>query len=216
MNHQLLRVLRPFVHRVTDARRTRNIEREVLSRFSNLKASELKGKLVIDLGANRGDFSVWAASCGAHVIAMEPDKTAFRYLMKRTSRLSNIFALNAGALNRTSFVKLYFHENRAKDPLGHTISSSIDAQKKNVSKINFEEILVINIEEILANFKVFLLKVDIEGAEILLWEGIKKYSRNIEHLLMETHENQIESDYSDFVQFIEKNELQKRWKLDWV
>lgn len=204
------------MHKFTDARRVRKIESEVLSRFPNFDLDELKGNLVIDLGANRGDFSMWAANYGAKVIAMEPDKTAFQYLVKRASKKSNVFALNAGAISKTSFVKLFFHANRSKDPLGHTISSSINPDKKNVSKTNFEEILGINLDEFLGNLEIFLLKVDIEGAEVFLWDGIKAHSTSIKYLLMETHENQIESDYSHFSKFIAKNDLQTRWKLDWV
>jgi hypothetical protein len=72
------------------------------------------------------------------------------------------------------------------------------------------------LDEFLGNLEVFLLKVDVEGAEVLLWEGIKIHSTNIKYLLMETHEHQIDSDYSDFSTFITKNDLQTRWKLDWV
>ena len=216
MNHQLLRILRPFVHRFTDARRIRDIDNEVTSRFPQFDKSLLRGKVVVDLGANRGDFSVWAADQGASVISLEPDKTAFHYLVKRTSMYANVYLLNAGAVDKTSFLKLYFHANRSKDPLGHTISSSIDVNKKNVSASSFEEILGINLEGILGELDVFLMKIDIEGAEVLLWEGIKARSNRIEYLLMETHENQTSGDYSDFSAFIVKNQLQDKWKLDWI
>ena len=216
MKHQLLRALRPFVHKITDARRIRGIDHEVQLRFPNLDRSQLRGKVVVDLGANRGDFSVWAASLGALVISMEPDKTAFHYLARRTAKFPNIFLLNAGAVDKSSILKLYFHANRSKDPLGHTISSSIDVNKKNISTSNFEEILGLNLEGILGELEVFLMKIDIEGAEVLLWQGIKARSNRIEYLLMETHEEQISADYSDFSSFIAANNLQGKWKLDWV
>ena len=216
MNHQLLRVLRPFVHRFTDSRRTREMDLEVLKRFPGFDAKKLQGKIVIDLGANRGDFTVWAANHGALVIAMEPDKAAFHYLVKRTASYTNVFLLNAGAVAETSILKLYFHENRSKDPLGHTISSSIDANKKNVSVTNFEEILGINLDGMLGNLEIFLMKIDIEGAEVLLWDGIKSRYKQIQYLLMETHENQTSGDYSDFSSFIATNQLQEKWKLDWL
>ena len=216
MNHQLFRLLRPFVHRFTDSRRIRKMDVEVLKRFPGFDAKKLQGKIVVDLGANRGDFTVWAANHGALVIAMEPDKTAFHYLAKRTASYANVFLLNAGAVAETSILKLYFHANRSKDPLGHTISSSIDANKKNVSVTNFEEILGINLGGMLGNLEIFLMKIDIEGAEVLLWDGIKSRHDNIQYLLMETHENQTSGDYSDFSSFIAANHLQEKWKLDWL
>ena len=208
--------MRPFVHQITDARRIRGIDHEVQLRFPNLDRSHLRGKIVVDLGANRGDFSIWAANLGAFVIAMEPDKTAFHYLARRTAKFPNIFLLNAGAVDKSSILKLYFHANRSKDPLGHTISSSIDVNKKNISTTNFEEILGLNLEAILGDLEVFIMKIDIEGAEVLLWESIKARSKRIAYLLMETHENQTSADYSDFSSFISANDLQEKWKLDWV
>ena len=216
MNHQLLRLLRPLVHHFTDARRIRQMESEVLERFPSFDTRNLEGKVVVDLGANRGDFSVWAANYGALVIAMEPDKTAFHYLAKRTAKFPNVFLLNAGAVAETSIINLYFHANRSKDPLGHTISSSIDANKKNISTNHFERILGIDLDGMLGNLEVFLMKIDIEGAEVLLWDGIKERSSRIKYLLMETHENQTRGDYSDFSSFIERKDLKNQWKLDWL
>ena len=216
MNHRLNRILRPLVHRVTDSRRVRQIHNEVLHRFPSLDVKQLKGKIVVDLGANRGDFSIWAAAKGAYVVAMEPDKVAFSYLVNRTSGYPNIFALNSAAVNETAILRLFFHVDRSKDPIGHTISSSIDINKENVSPNHFSEILGINLGAILGELDVFLLKVDVEGAEVQLWDDIKSRFSSIHYLLMETHQVQTKLDYSDFSTFIAKNELQDRWKLDWV
>ncbi len=208
--------MRPLVHRATDSRRVSQIEKEVAKRFPGLERGQLQGKIVVDLGANRGDFSIWAASNGAFVIAMEPDKVAFNYLVNRTLRYPNIFVLNAGAVGKTAILRLYFHINRSKDPVGHTISSSIDINKANVSPNHFSEILGLNLGAILGELDIFLLKVDVEGAEVQLWDEIKSRFSNIHYLLMETHETQTSSDYSDFSKFIRKHKLQDRWKLDWV
>ena len=216
MNHRLNRFLRPLVHRFTDSQRVRQIHNEVVQRFPSFDEAELKGKIVVDLGANRGDFSVWAASKGAFVVAMEPDKLAFKYLVNRTSGYPNVFVLNAGAVDTTEILRLYFHVNRSQDPIGHTISSSIDVNKGNVSPNHFSEILGINFGAMLGELEVFLLKVDVEGAEVQLWKDIKSRFTHIRYLLMETHQAQTNSDYSDFSTFIMKNQLQDRWKLDWV
>ena len=216
MNHRLNRILRPLVHHVTDSRRVRQIHNEVVHRFPKFDEAQLKGKIVVDLGANRGDFSIWAASKGAFVIAMEPDKLAFSYLVNRTSGYPNVFVLNAGAVEKTAILRLYYHVSRSKDPIGHTISSSIDINKGNVSPNHFSEILGINLGAILGELDVFLLKVDVEGAELQLWEEIKTRFSSINYLLMETHSAQTKGNYSDFSTFITENQLQDRWKLDWV
>jgi hypothetical protein len=124
--------------------------------------------------------------------------------------------LNAGAVEKTAILRLYYHVSRSKDPIGHTISSSIDINKGNVSPNHFSEILGINLGAILGELDVFLLKVDVEGAELQLWEEIKTRFSSVNYLLMETHSAQTKGNYSDFSTFITENQLQDRWKLDWV
>ena len=216
MFHQARRILRPIAHFHTDNERIKKISFEVNQRFPDLVNEFSANQVVIDLGANRGDFSVWAANHGCKVLAIEPDKTAFNYLIRRIKKFRNIYALNVGVYNQNAFIPLYHHSSRSKDPLGHSISSSINPSKKNVSVNYSEEIFVFKLESILDNLNVFILKIDIEGGEIQLLDTIMKHASKIEYLLMETHEHQLEYNYSMMQDFIEKNNLSHKWKLDWI
>lgn len=110
---------------------------QVEERF-DLSKIQLKGKLVIDLGANRGDFTKWAHNLGAKVIAVEPDPVAFHYLAKRVAKYKDVYLLNCAAYSETRLLNLYHHKNRANDPVGHTISSSLVAEKDNIDTSNFD------------------------------------------------------------------------------
>lgn len=62
----------------------------MLNKYSDGSVQVEQGDLVVDIGANVGEFSVGAAEKGAHVIAIEPDESAFRCLERNTSALENI------------------------------------------------------------------------------------------------------------------------------
>jgi FkbM family methyltransferase len=192
------------------------MEIEFRKRFPNFDFSELNNSVIIDLGANRGDFSDWALKQGAYVIAIEPDKKAFIYLVKRLGNKENFFPINAAVADTTGIKKLYYHINRSSDPLGHSISSSLHSSKINVDQNKYEEVLVLNLLENLFEMKIKLLKIDIEGGEIFIWEILKSKYKNIELLLMETHEvsgSEFRATASDFIL---KEKLDQNWKLDWI
>ena len=104
-----------------------------VKRFDNLNAIQLKNSLILDLGANRGDFSKWALDQGASVIAFEPDKDAYLQLIKRLNKFENFFPLNSAVSNKTALSKFYFHKNKKIDPIGFSISSSLLEEKANIN-----------------------------------------------------------------------------------
>jgi FkbM family methyltransferase len=211
----IYRALRPFVRRYTDVKRLKKINYEVQIRFGMGKF-DLDGKVVIDLGANRGDFTMWAAGLGARVISLEPDPLAFHYLAKRVLNESRVYILNCAANNQTNFSNLYHHRNRGKDPLGHSISSSLNSNKANVSNTEYSQVLAIDLTAILSVDSIKLIKIDIEGGEINIWPTIKSHFSNIEFMLMEIHEAAGLDFKIEVETFIKTNSLQDKWKIDWV
>ena len=76
--NRFARILRSVYRPIRNRKNLKFINSEVLKRFGNLNLIHLKNSLVLDLGANRGDFSKWALDQGATVIAFEPDKIVVR------------------------------------------------------------------------------------------------------------------------------------------
>jgi hypothetical protein len=61
-----------------------------------------------------------------------------------------------------------------------------------------------------------LIKIDIEGAEALIWPTIKQNYQNIEYLLLEIHKTIDRDLTSEIKLFIEQNGLQNKWRTDWL
>ena len=214
--NRFARILRSFYRPIRNRKNLKFINSEVLKRFDNLNLIQLKNSLILDLGANRGDFSKWALDRGATVIAFEPDKDAYLQLIKRLNRFENFFPLNSAISNKTGLGKFYFHKNKKIDPIGFSISSSLLEDKKNIDNSFFNSVLCMNLEIIVKELPIKLMKIDIEGAEALIWPTIKQNYQNIEYLLLEIHKTINKDLTSEIELFIEKNGLQNKWRTDWL
>ena len=212
----IARLLRPFYRPIRNHKNLLFIESEVKKRFGEISRLHLRGSLVLDLGANRGDFSKWAISQNALVIAFEPDKDAFISLVKRLNKYENFFPLNAAVAGATKVDKIFFHHSKKLDPLGFSISSSIMPEKENIDISDFKPVLILDLGVILENLKLKILKIDIEGAEKLIWPKIRASYTNIEYLLMESHSTTSQEILNEIDSFIKQNDLSDKWKLDWL
>ena len=214
--NRLARLLRSIYRPVRNRKNLKFINSEVLKRFDNLNVIQLKNSLILDLGANRGDFSKWALDQGASVIAFEPDKDAYLQLIKRLNKFENFFPLNSAVSNKTALSKFYFHKNKKIDRIGFSISSSLIEEKANIDNSFFNSVLCIDLEVLIKELPIKLIKIDIEGAEALIWPAIKQNHQNIEYLLLEIHKT-INKDLTNEIElFIKQNSLQNKWRTDWL
>ena len=214
--NRVARLLRSVYRPIRNRKNLKFIESEVLKRFDNLHGTQLKNSLILDLGANRGDFSKWALDQGASVIAFEPDKDAYLQLIKRLNKFENFFPLNSAVSNKTGLSKFYFHKNKKIDPIGFSISSSLLEEKANIDNSFFNSVLCINLEVLIKELPIKLIKIDIEGAEALIWPAIKQNHQNIEYLLLEIHKTINKDLISEIELFIKENSLQNKWRTDWL
>ena len=214
--NRLARILRSVYRPIRNKKNLKFINTEIFKRFSNLNVIELKNSLILDLGANRGDFSKWALGQGATVIAFEPDKDAYLQLVKRLNKFENFFPLNLAVSNKTGLSEFYYHKDKKIDPIGFSISSSLVEEKANIDNSFFNPVLCIDLEVIVKELPIKLLKIDIEGAESLIWPAVKQNYQNIDYLLLEIH-NTINKDLSSEIElFIKQNGLQNKWRTDWL
>ena len=214
--NRFARILRSVYRPVRNRKNLKFINSEVLKRFDKLHQTELKNSLILDLGANKGDFSKWALDQGATVIAFEPDKDAYLQLIKRLNKFENFFPLNSAVSNKTGLGKFYFHKNKKIDPIGFSISSSLLENKPNIDNSFFNSVLCIDLEVLVKELSIKLIKIDIEGAEALIWPTIKQNYQNIEYLLLEIHKTIDKDLTSEIKLFIEQNGLQNKWRTDWL
>ena len=216
LGNYLRRSIRPMIHRFRDTRRLKAIAEDV-KRILPMLADEKFSldDVVIDLGANRGDFSIWGLNKGAFVIAIEPHGPAFNYFTHRTRRELNLVRLQAAVSNKNEVVNVLVHPNAYQDQLGFSIRASIRRDKAGF--IPYSRSLSLDFRVLIENLsKVKCLKVDIEGSESEIWESIANNAPKIEYLLMEVHDAMNPMLRDVINSFIMNNNLEDRWTANWV
>ena len=138
---------------------------------------------VIDIGANIGVFSLYAAHCGksVKVLAYEPNSESFRYLLNniKANRLEQIIIPYRLAVTDV-------HNGIVKFPKK---SSMYNAIIEGDSDTDFEEVETTSLSSMLSDIeKIDLLKLDCEGAEydILMKSGRDVFDK-ISAIRMEYH-----------------------------
>lgn len=212
-----VRVLRPCIHPIRDIQESRRIQRNLNFRFPNLKLGEKS--TVVDLGLNRGRFTLAVANSGARVIAVEPNPHVFKKAVKILSKYNNVEFIQAAIQKSTGPCFLYFHKDFEDDPIGHSISASTIDTKFNIDLNKKVGVIGLGINVIFECLEeITLLKVDIEGGEIMLVDTIINNYQRIEYLLMETHEDRISEGKNELQKlrdFIDEKNLSSKWDLSW-
>ena len=150
----------------------------------------------IDLGANIGEITRKFASTVKKVIAFEPDPWAYAALHQNVAHFNNVKIENAAVGTREGTVLLYRRTGFEKDPVLNSQSSSVIAEKCNVTEDSAVEVRQIDFIRYLEclDEDIGVLKIDIEGAEVDLLESL--FDRpdilyRIGHIFAETHETRI-------------------------
>jgi FkbM family methyltransferase len=114
--------------------------------------------IVADVGANQGLYTLWLArvAAGGHVYAFEPDPELFECLEQnvRKNELTNISAIQAAASDRSGTLALTANKLNRGD----------NRVTKNPSSL--EQVKAVTLDEILADSRLDLLKIDVQGFEI--------------------------------------------------
>ena len=124
------------------------------------------GDQFIDVGAHIGMYTLWAAECGAHVIAVEPADDAATWLQRNCERNQAIATVYRVALaEEAGHVMLSSDANQAKRHLVMTRDDSAQS----VPSLTLDELAASEGLKQIAG-----VKVDVEGAEELVLRGASK------------------------------------------
>jgi FkbM family methyltransferase len=138
--------------------------------------------VVLDLGANIGAFSLFASRTAEIVYALEPDPSNFRQLSRNLAhnKVDNVVPLQAAIGARSGTALLH----GAKYNKGS--SSLVVDVSDDVVEVNVTTLRQLMDEHDLA--KIDLLKVDIEGSEFDLFDGMSDLELSaISEIVMEIH-----------------------------
>jgi len=147
----------------------------------DVNEERVKGKVVIDLGANRGYFALLCNELGAkEIICVEAQKDMCEGLLKEnTKHLSNVKILNYAVTDRSGDTV-----NLSNDDWGSSLYANKD--KKGVG----QDVTTITLEDLIKDRTEndMILKLDVEGAEYdILLNASKELLRRFSHIGVEIH-----------------------------
>jgi FkbM family methyltransferase len=126
------------------------------------------GNLFVDVGANIGDHAVMAAKMGLQVIAIEPNREVYPYLVANCARNApGVETVNAAAWSHKGI--LTFHEARRSD-----MGTMYELDTGGNPTTGSYSVNAITLDSILARQGRIpdLIKIDVEGAEPEVLSGL--------------------------------------------
>lgn len=161
-----------------------------------MKMEILPGEVIIDCGANVGDLTSRFARTGANIYAFEPNPLAYDILIRRFRWLKTVKCYNKGVMDRDCVLSLHIPAAHGQwDAIEATVSSSFVARQVSPTfEMRKLDVACVDLIKFVLSLErnVRLLKVDIEGAEIAVLDGLMNSGAiyKIDQLIVETHEKQ--------------------------
>lgn len=140
--------------------------------------------VLVDVGANQGDytekFMIFLNGTGK-IYSIELHPSTFKVLKNKFSNNSNVEILNYGVTNVDKVITYY----QGVDSCTHNIIGHDMSFKKNNP---LGEIQGIRLDTLLKNeSKIKLIKIDVEGAEFSVLQGISGILNKIDYIFVECH-----------------------------
>lgn len=140
-----------------------------------------KGDTVIDVGAHVGKYTLYASKCvgkEGKVISIEPNRETFEALKEnvKINKCKNVVAYNIAATKSKRKVKLFI----PKDERRSSIVEKRAEYYQLVDGIPLYILLKKNDAKVI-NW----VKIDVEGAEIIVLQGMKNFLKKVKNLIIE-------------------------------
>lgn len=156
-----------------------------------------KGDVVVDIGANIGVFSTYAATLTTNTVyAYEPYSHNFTHLVRNTKGFENIIAHKCAVANKTGFINLSVSPAQTDHFLANLEKSGKGTVK--VRCVTLEQIFLENRLK-----KINFIKLDCEGAEGLIFKSTpKSYLERIGEISLEYHDHLSPMDHNQIASLL--------------
>ena len=140
-------------------------------------------KYIVDGGAYIGASSIRLAALfrDATILAVEPNYENFEILTRNVEHIPRIIPIHAALADDDGFVEMYNNFGR------HWGITTLHLSTNAVS----ERVISYSLDSLIAKYLkegyVDILKLDVEGAELSIFHGAKRWIQNIGALIVETH-----------------------------
>jgi FkbM family methyltransferase len=137
-----------------------------------------------DIGANHGEFTDFFKTTGYEKIyAFELNPGVANLLKEKYNGIPNIIIENYAVCNKNGTVPFF---NGGKDA-GDTCYNIIGHNMHFENTDNIGTVPSIRLDTYFKEIRINLMKIDVEGAEISVLEGLKSISSNVDYILLECH-----------------------------
>jgi FkbM family methyltransferase len=165
-----------------------------------------KLNLVIDVGAYLGNHAVFFSTYFKNVISFEPNSFSYKLLDINTLKRKNIKIFNFGLSNKNSIKNFYSYENN--------YGGSSTRKNKNINytktKAKFKKF-----DNLKFNKKADLVKIDVEGDELKVLEGMSKYIDRYKPIIVfECQEEEIFNGTSKVIKYLKKKNYQNFYSVE--
>ena len=198
VNTESIVINTPTIFRCLNLSSGLNSRTEFLARSYGLEffknVFEKKIPIVIDIGANIGEFSIFCANRNSNVMAIEHDKIAYQMLkLNAKNYQGKINTFNLSISNRSGIDKIYYDTITGGTSIIKPLDTS-DYQLFNDDNFTPEKRMVTTsqsltldhfIDQNKINF-VDLIKCDAEGAEPEIIEGLVKNASKVDFIAIDT------------------------------
>lgn len=166
-------------------------DRYALEKLLDVVTAEIKGRTVLDVGANIGNHALAFSKIAARVFSFEPHPVTYQLLSLNIRNQKNITAVNSGASDTKA-------QLRAISPVNNRGATAISER----SIVSGEEAWVFNVEPLdsrndVSEADVAMIKMDVEGHEEYALRGLEKcIRRNKPIIVVEQNANAIANNTS--------------------